>query len=74
MTGLDVSSLTNHLASGLDQSMQDVASFANEMDPTDPSDLAQMQMKMMRVTTGVQLESALMKSLEDALKSVTQRM
>ena len=73
MTGLDVSSLTNHLASDLDQSMQDVASFANEMDPTDPSDLAQMQMKMMRVTTAVQLESALMKSLEDALKSVTQR-
>ncbi|MCY4031480.1 MAG: hypothetical protein OXF05_05130 [Hyphomicrobiales bacterium] len=73
MTGLDVSSLTNHLSTGLDQSMQDVASFANEMDPTDPSDLAQMQMKMMRVTTAVQLESALMKSLEDALKSVTQR-
>ena len=74
MTGLDVSSLTSHLASGLDTSMQDVATFANTMDPTSPKDLSMMQMKMMRVTTAVQLESALMKSLEDALKSVTQRM
>lgn len=74
MSGLNLTSLTTHVNDGVQSSINDVSSFANQMDATNPSDLLKMQMKMMRMNMFVQLQSAMVKELEDALKSATQRM
>ena len=50
--------------------MQNVANLAQTLDLTDPSSMSKMQMAMMKMNMGVQMEAALVKSLEDMIKSV----
>ncbi len=72
--GLNVQSLVSHTAEASQQNMQNVANLAQNLDFTDPGSMAQMQMAMMKMNMGFQMEAAMVKSIEDMLKSVVQRM
>ena len=72
--GINVDSLVSKTSDATSQSMQNVANLAQTLDLTDPSSMSKMQMAMMKMNMGVQMEAALVKSLEDMIKSVVQRM
>ncbi len=73
-TGLNIQGIVSHVSESADSGMQDVADLAKNIDPTSPADMAKMQMAMMRMNMAFQLQAAMIKSIEDMLKAVVQRM
>ena len=71
---LNVNSVISNISDDAQSHMQDVSDLANTMDVTSPADMAKMQLAMMKVTMAFQLQSAMVKDVEDMLKAVVQRM
>ncbi len=71
---LNVNSIVSKLGQSGDTGMQGIADLANTMDVTSPADMAKMQISMMKVNMTFQLEASMVKSIEDMLKAVVQRM
>jgi len=69
-----LNTLIQNIGSGADTSMQSVADLSNTMDVTSPADAAKMQLAMMKMNVGFQLEASIVKNFEDMLKAITQRM
>lgn len=69
-----ISNLSKSLGAASQRATDDVAKFSATMDPTKPQDLFEMQMRMTRMTVTNQVEMQLMSSIQEMLKSMTQRL
>ena len=69
-----IESIISKIGSGTDTSMQGVADLSNKMDVTSPSDVAKMQLALVKMNMGFQLEASVVKNFEDMLKAIVQRM
>lgn len=71
---INTNQLLDHVESSTSRNINDVAKMAEELDMTDPQSMYKMQLAMMKMNMSVQMESAMLKSMEDMIKSVVQRM
>jgi type III secretion apparatus needle protein len=71
---LNVNNIISHVSTDAGTEMQNVADLSSSMDVTSPGDMAKMQLAMMKVNMSFQLESSMVKSVEDMLKAIVQRM
>lgn len=74
MESLNVNQLVSNIGKGADTEMQNVSDLSNTMDVSSPADMAKMQMHMMKLSMAFQLQAAMVKSVDDMLKSIVQRM
>lgn len=71
---LNLNSVISNVSEGAGTQMQEVANLSSTMDVTSPADMSRMQIAMMKVNMSFQLESSMVKSVEDMLKAIVQRM
>lgn len=71
---LNVTNIVSKIGADANVEMQDVANLSKTMDITSPQDMNRMEMAMMKVNMSFQLQSSIVKSIEDTLKSIIQRM
>ena len=69
-----IGQLISHVSEGANAGMQEVANLSETMDVTSPADMSKMQLAMMQMSMAVQLQASVVKSFEDMVKSVLQRM
>ncbi len=74
VSGINTDQLVGGVKDATSKNMQNVADLSHKLDFTDPGSMVDMQMAMMKMNMGVQMESAMIKSFEDMIKSVVQRM
>ena len=74
MSGLNLGNITESLGKASSGAIDDVNKSIKDMDPSNPEDMVTMQMKMMKMNMLVQFESQMVKSVDDMVKGILQRM
>ena len=74
MSGINLANITESIGKSASNSMDDFKATMKDMDPSNPKDMVTMQMKMMKMNMLVQFESQMVKSVDDMVKGILQRM
>ena len=74
MSGINLGNITESVGKAANSAIDDVNNTAKDMDPSNPEDMVKMQMKMMKMNMLVQFESQMVKSVDDMVKGILQRM
>lgn len=74
--GINLGNIANSVGSSANKAIGDVNDLVNskDFDPSNPQDMVSMQMKMMKMNMLVQFESQMVKSVDDMVKGILQRM
>ncbi len=74
MSGINLANIAESVGKSASDSMDEFKTSMKDMDPSNPKDMVQMQMKMMKMNMLVQFESQMVKSVDDMVKGILQRM
>ena len=66
--------VTDHLSQGIDSESGEISTLLDNLDPTDQGQVLQLSAKIQSETAMYQLESTLIKSLMDSIKSIINSM
>ena len=72
--GNGIDNLISNVSDSATSGMQEVANLSETMDVSSPADMSKMQLAMMHMNMAFQLQASMVKSVEDMLKSILQRM
>ncbi len=75
-SGINLGDIASSVGSAASKAIGDVNALAKseDFDASNPQDMVQMQMKMMKMNMLVQFESQMVKSVDDMVKGILQRM
>ncbi len=71
--GFDFNSISNNLGRNADALDNQIRDFSKTMNPNSQQDMLKLQSMMQKWTIAVNLESTMVKSVSDAVKSVIQK-
>ena len=74
MSGINLASISESVGKSAGKAIDEFNATAKDMDPSNPKDMVNMQMKMMKMNMLVQFESQMVKSVDDMVKGILQRM
>ncbi len=74
MSGINLANISESVGKSASTAIDEFNASAKDMDPSNPKDMIQMQMKMMKMNMLVQFESQMVKSVDDMVKGILQRM
>ena len=74
--GINLGNIASSVGKSANEAIGDVNSLVQDknFDPSNPQDMVSMQMKMMKMNMLVQFESQMVKSVDDMVKGILQRM
>ena len=74
--GINLGNIAASVGSAANKAIGDVNNLVKDkdFDPSNPQDMVTMQMKMMKMNMLVQFESQMVKSVDDMVKGILQRM
>ncbi len=74
-SGINIDGFVSNIGDKASAGAQEVADLANgDFDVTSPADMVKMQLAMMHMNMAFQLQASMVKSVEDMLKAIVQRM